>query len=83
MYMSQQTTHTRERASCATCCAKDCSYLHTYNETLTKTMPQLTNILTQPMTHATPTGWRRPIGCLQLQVIFAKEPLITGLFCGK
>jgi len=29
------------------------------------------------------TGWRRPIGCLKLQVVFAKEPLIIGLFCGK
>ena len=24
-----------------------------------------------------------PIGCLKLQVIFTKEPLIIGLFCGK
>jgi len=31
----------------------------------------------------TDTGWRRPIGCLKLQVIFAKEPLIVGLFCGN
>jgi len=30
----------------------------------------------------TDTGWRRPIACLKLQVIFAKEPLIIGLFCG-
>ena len=29
------------------------------------------------------SGWQRPIGCLQLQVIFRKEPLIMGLFCGK
>ena len=29
------------------------------------------------------TGWRRPIGCLKLQVICAKEPIIIGLFCGK
>ena len=29
------------------------------------------------------TEWRRPIGCLKLQVIRAKEPLITGLFCRK
>ena len=33
------------------------------------------------------TGWRRLIGCLELQVILrslsAKEPLIIGLFCGK
>jgi len=29
------------------------------------------------------TGWRRLIGCLKLQVIFAKEPLIIRLFCGK
>jgi len=28
-------------------------------------------------------GWRRLIGCLKLQVIFAKEPLIIGLFFGK
>ena len=28
-------------------------------------------------------GWRRLIGCLKLQIIFAKEPLITGLFCEK
>jgi len=28
------------------------------------------------------TGWRRLIGCLKLQVIFTKEPLIIGLFCG-
>ena len=28
--------------------------------------------------------WRRPIGCIKLQVIFfAKEPLIIGLFYGK
>jgi len=27
--------------------------------------------------------WRRPIGFLSLQVIVCKEPLITGLFCGK
>jgi len=27
--------------------------------------------------------WRRPIGCLKLQVIFCKESLIIGLFCGK
>jgi len=30
-----------------------------------------------------PTGWRRPIGYLKLQVIFAKEPLDLWLFCGK
>jgi len=29
------------------------------------------------------TGWRRLIGCLKLQVISAKEPLIIGLFCRK
>jgi len=29
------------------------------------------------------TRWRRPIGYLKLQVSSAKEPLITGLFCGK
>ena len=29
------------------------------------------------------TGWRRLIGCLKLQVICAKEPLILGLSCGK
>jgi len=29
------------------------------------------------------TECRRPIGCLKLQVICAKEPLITGLFCRK
>jgi len=29
------------------------------------------------------TGLRRPIGCIQLQVIFRKDPLIIGLFCGK
>jgi len=29
------------------------------------------------------TGWRRPIGCLSLQVFATKEPLIIGLFCGK
>jgi len=29
------------------------------------------------------TGWHRPIGCLKLQVIFAKETLIIGLFGGK
>jgi len=29
------------------------------------------------------TGWRRPIGCLKLQVIFTKVPLIIGLFCRK
>jgi len=27
------------------------------------------------------TGWRRPIGCLKLQEVFATEPLIIGLFC--
>ena len=30
-----------------------------------------------------PTGWQRPIGCRKMQVIFAKEPLIIGLFCEK
>jgi len=29
------------------------------------------------------TGWRRLIGCSKLQVVFAKPPLIIGLFCGK
>jgi len=30
------------------------------------------------------TGWRRPIGCLKLQVIFCKRATIyKGLFCGK
>ena len=29
------------------------------------------------------TGWRKPIGCPNLQVIFRKEPLIIGLFCGN
>ena len=29
------------------------------------------------------TGLRRLIGCLKLQVISAKEPLIIGLICGK
>jgi len=29
------------------------------------------------------TGWQRPIGCLSCRSFFAKEPLITGLFCGK
>jgi len=29
------------------------------------------------------TGWRNPIGCPNSQVIFAKEPLIIGLFCGE
>jgi len=28
-------------------------------------------------------GWRRLIECLKSQVIFLKEPLIIGLFCGK
>ena len=28
------------------------------------------------------TGWRRPIGCLKLVSLSAKEPLIMGLFCG-
>ena len=28
-------------------------------------------------------GWRGPVGCLELQVISAKETLIIGLFCGK
>ena len=26
-------------------------------------------------------GWRSLVGCLKLQVIFAQEPLIIGLFC--
>jgi len=29
------------------------------------------------------TGWRRLIGCLKLQVLLRKEPLIIGIFCGK
>ena len=29
------------------------------------------------------TGWCRVIGCFKFQVIFAKEPQIIGLFCGK
>ena len=29
------------------------------------------------------TGWRRPIGFLKLQIIFKKEPLSIGLFCGE
>jgi len=33
--------------------------------------------------HLNCTQWRRPIGCLKLQVFFAKEPLIIGFFCGK
>jgi len=31
----------------------------------------------------TRSGWQRPTVCLKLQVISAKEPLRTGLFCGK
>jgi len=32
-----------------------------------------------------PTGWRRPIGCLvsSCRIFSAKEPQVTGLFCGK
>jgi len=33
----------------------------------------VTNDYFDSTTHATPTGWRRPIGCLQLQVIFRKR----------
>jgi len=29
------------------------------------------------------TRWRRPIGCLKLQVISRQKPLIIGLLCGK
>jgi len=34
-------------------------------------------------TYRSATGWQRPIGCLKLQVVFAKEPLIIGFFGGK
>jgi len=27
------------------------------------------------------TGWRSLVGCLKVQVISTKEPLIIGLFC--
>jgi len=66
------------------------SLFHAHTHTRTHTPPRAhTHTQTNVHTHTHSwvgenTGWRRPIGWFELQVIFCKRaPLIEGLFCGK
>jgi len=46
-------------------------------------MQQAVNLTNENESISRVTGWRRPTGCLKLQVFSAKEPLIMGFFCVK